>query len=72
MNIVEGLARQIRRVTELREHYRSIGRELGQSVNVQAAMLLMDAALERACKVIGTGDVVAIAAAGQDLEGFSE
>lgn len=64
MNIVEGLARRIRRVASLREQYRSVGRELGQPANVQPAVLLMDAALERACQAIGTGDVVAIVAAG--------
>lgn len=72
MNIVEGLARQIRRVAELRVQYREVGRLTGQPGSVLPAMMMMEAALERACRAIGSGDVVAITAAGQDLEGFSE
>ncbi|WP_020697719.1 hypothetical protein [Reyranella massiliensis] len=63
MNVAEKLAREIRRVAGLRHHYEEIG---------DVAILLMDAALEQGCKAIGSGDPIAMIAAGQDLEGFSE
>ncbi len=64
MNIVEGLARQIRRVASLRHYYEAIG------PNGQLGLAVIDAALEEGCKAIGSGDPVAIMAAGQRLEGI--
>jgi hypothetical protein len=61
MNIAEALARQIRRVAGLRYHCEVIGDLLG--------LALIDASLDRACTAIGSGDPVAIVAAGQELEG---
>ncbi|MCA0247651.1 MAG: hypothetical protein LCH93_13625 [Proteobacteria bacterium] len=66
MNAVEKLAREIRRVAGIRHLYEEIG-EAGE-----LAILLMDAALEQGCKAIGSGDPIAIIAAGQELEGFHE
>ncbi len=66
MNVAEKLAREIRRVAGLRHHYEEIG-EAGKF-----ATIMMDAALEQACKAIGSGDPIAMIAAGQDLEGFQE
>lgn len=65
MTIVEGLARQIRRVAELRGAYVA---RCGGVPDCPADVAVIDAALERACTAIGAGDPVAIAAAGQALE----
>ncbi len=62
MNAAEGLARQIGRVARLR------GRYVGQIDG--ADLTLIDAALEQACKAAGSGDFVAIIAAGQQMEGI--
>lgn len=64
MTVMEGLARQIRRVAALRHHYEAIG-EAGA-----IGLLMIDAALEQGCTAIGGGDPVAIIAAGQQLEGI--
>ncbi|WP_289298249.1 hypothetical protein [uncultured Reyranella sp.] len=64
MNVAEKLARQIRRVAELRHHYLDIG-QAGA-----VALALIDAALERACKAAGSDDAGAVIAAGLELEGF--
>lgn len=70
MNIIEGLMRQVRRVAYLRERYQGLhGR---QGANVGPALMVMDSALERACKAAGAGDPVAIIAIGQELESFTE
>lgn len=70
MNAAEGLARQIRRVAEMRERYRSLDGRPG--VNVKPVLTMIDAALDQACKAAGSDDAVAVIAAGQQLEGFSE
>jgi len=70
MNVPEKLAREIRRVTELRCRYEEIGKL--PNVIVGPAMMLMDAALEQACKAAGTLDAVAQIAAQQGLEGFEK
>jgi hypothetical protein len=66
LNIVEALARQIRRVSTIRPRDEAIG------PNGAFGLTLIDAALERACKAVGSGDPVAIFAAGQELERIEE
>jgi hypothetical protein len=64
VNVAENLAREIRRVADLRHHYEEIGNAGG------FALLMIDAALEEACKAAGVDDVVAQIAAGQRLQSF--
>lgn len=66
MNIVEGLGVEIRRVTTILGHYEEIG-PAGRF-----GAMLMRASLARATAALGSGDVVAIAAALQDLKEYSE
>ena len=68
MNLPEKLAREIRRVTELRGEYE----EIDKLPNVIAgpAIMLMDAALEQACKAAGVDDPLVQMAALSDLQGF--
>lgn len=70
MNIAEKLAREIRRVALLRGRYEAIGSM--PNVNVAPTLLMIDAALEQACKAAGIDDAVVQIAAGQVLEGFTE
>lgn len=70
MNVPEKLAREIRRVTELRCFYEEIGKT--QNILVQPAMMLMDAALEQACKAAGLDDAPVQMSALQELEGFEK
>jgi hypothetical protein len=64
MNVAEKLAREIRRVAQLRHHYEAIG------ANGTFALTMIDAALELGCKAAGVEDPVAQIAAGQQLEGI--
>lgn len=66
MNVAEKLAREIRRVAGIRHYYEAIG-PAGSF-----GLTMMDAALEQGCKAAGSGDPIAIIAAGQELEGFHE
>jgi len=70
VNLAEKLAREIRRVTELRELYREAGKE--PRVNVAPAMMMMDMALEAACIAAGKDDAVEQLAALKELEGFEK
>jgi hypothetical protein len=70
MNVAEKLAREIRRVSTLRANTASL-RSM-PNVNVEPLLLMLDAALERACRAAGLDDAVAQIAAGQDLEAFTE
>jgi len=70
MNVAEKLAREIRRVTELRCRYEEVGRM--PNVIVEPAMMLMDAALEQACKAAGIDDALVQMDAIQELEGFEK
>lgn len=70
MNVAEKLAREIRRVAELRCQYEEVGRL--PNVIVGPAMMLMDAALERACKAAGTNDAMIQIVVLQELEGFEK
>jgi hypothetical protein len=69
MRIAEGLARQIRRVAGIRGAYVA---RCGGVPDCPADVDVIDAALERACTAIGTGDQVTITAAGQVLEAIEE
>ena len=71
MNLAEGLAREIRRVTELRCFYEQAGRESPRLI-VEPAMLMMDVALNSACEAFGSGDITKMLTAHQDLKGFEK
>lgn len=64
MNVAEKLAREIRRVAQLRHHYEEIG-----PAGI-FGLTMIDAALEQGCKAAGIEDPVAQIAAGQQLEGI--
>lgn len=55
MNLVEKLAREIKRVTEIKGHYEALRGQRNVIVEPQIAM--MEAELEQACLVIGRGDI---------------
>jgi len=65
MNPAERLARQIRRVAQLRGHHFGMG-----TPRLQPQVPTVDGALDLACKAAGSGDPVAIEAAAQQLEQF--
>jgi hypothetical protein len=69
-NLAEALARQIRRVAQLRGTYAQLRGRPG--VNVDFALLMIDAALEAACKAAGVDDAVAQLAAFQQLGSIEE
>lgn len=69
MNAAEKLAGEIERVTMVREHYRL--REAIPGANMQPAIMLMTAAIEKAKAAVGSGEAVDVVAALKDLEGFS-
>lgn len=71
MNLPEGLAREIRRVTELRCFYEKVGEESPRLI-VEPAMILMDRALDTACEAFGSGDIIKMMAAHQELKGFEK
>jgi hypothetical protein len=68
MNLPEKLAREIRRVAELRCRYETIGKE--QNIIVAPAMMLMETSLNEACKAFGANDILMQMAALEDLKGF--
>lgn len=68
MNVAEQLAREIRRVAGLRATYADGLRAVEEA---GLPLTLVDGALEHACKAIGTGDTVAMQAAGLVLEGIT-
>lgn len=64
------LAREISRVTAIREHYVSL---LGWSgVEVRPAIMMIEMALRRALEAAGSPDVEGQIAALRDLEGFDQ
>lgn len=65
-NAMEGLTREIARVTELKTQYEELRGMPG--VNVTFALGHIAASLEAAHKAAASGDVVAILAALRDLE----
>lgn len=70
MNLPEKLAREIRRVTELREQYRKL--EGTPNVMVAPAMAMMNLALETACTAAGDDNVINQILALKELEGFEK
>lgn len=66
MNAAEKLAREIWRVASILWMYQEIG------AAGQPALILMKSSLDQACKAAGSNDGVAVIAAIQDLEGYSE
>lgn len=66
MNAAEKLAREIWRVASILWMYREIG------APGQPALILMTSSLEQACKAAGSNDALAVMAALQDLQGYSE
>ncbi len=67
MTTAEKLARQIRRVAQLRGTFVD-GLRVLQEAGVD--LVVVDAALDHACRAMGTGDDVAMIAAGLVLEGI--
>ena len=70
MNLPEKLAREIARVSELREQY-SLFR--GQpNINVEPAIFMMDDALEKAKQAAGSPDIEGQIREIKNLEGFTD
>jgi hypothetical protein len=70
MNLPEKLAREIGRVAKLRERYANMHGM--PQVNVKPMLHMIDAALERAFRAAGSGDITEQMASAQDLEGFAK
>ena len=70
MNIAEKLAREISRVTEIREHYEALRHMPNVIVAPQIAM--MTATLEDAFAAARSNDPVHVIRALANLEGFTE
>lgn len=66
MNLVEGLSREIERCTALRKQYEEIGPAGG------FAKAMITAAIEEAHKAIGSGDIVTMMSALENLRDFKE
>lgn len=78
MNIAEGLAREIMRVTAIRCQYEAMGEEYGPKTGkpnpiiVGPAVAMMNMSLEAACVAAGSNDVVAVIRAHEDLKSFEK
>jgi len=70
MNVAEQLAREISRVTAVRERYAEI--DGMPQVNVKPVLLMIDQTLERAKLAAGIDDVLIQIEAVKELEGFSK
>jgi hypothetical protein len=70
MNVAEKLAREIRRVTELREQYARM--DGMPNINVKPAMAMMNLALNAACEATGMNDAEVQIAAVKELESYTE
>lgn len=70
MNMAEALSREVQRVTELCERYRSI--EKHQGLNVGPAIAMMDIALEGAHIAAGSNDALQVIQAYTYLKGFEK
>lgn len=68
MNAAEGLAREIRRVAELKCDYEKLADM--PNVMVGPAIMMMEVALEKACIAAGTNDALAVLRSYEDLRGF--
>lgn len=69
MNLPEKLAREIGRVTALREQYAAL--DGMPQVNVKPAIFMIDNALENAKRAAGMEDAIAQRQAISDLEAFT-
>ena len=69
MNVAEKLSREIARVTELREQYKSVAGLPG--VNCAPVLAMISAALDRAHRAAGVDDALGQIAAVKELEGFT-
>ena len=69
MNAAEQLARELTRVTELRERYRQL--ETLPGVDVRPALMLMDRAIDQGLEAAGSNDAVQVIEALKELEGFT-
>ena len=67
MNLVEGLSREIARVTELREQYGELPANAGAF-----AMTMMAKSLEDAHRAIGSNDTQEMMKAYQDLQEYTD
>lgn len=70
MNLAEGLAREIHRVTELRCRYAALDGQAG--INVKPALVFMDATIEHGMKAAGMNCAVTQLDALHRLQGFKE
>jgi hypothetical protein len=66
MNLIEGLAQEIKRVTGVRQHYL----EVGPAGALAAAM--MQAELDNAVIIMGSGDVLQMMRVYESLKGFQD
>jgi hypothetical protein len=71
MNMAEALSREVERVTGLRSVYHRLGNDVPQAATGPAIMM-MTMALEQAHIAAGTGDVLSIIGAYEQLKGFKE
>lgn len=69
-NLAEGLAAEIKRVTELKAQYETLLNMPG--VNVRPAIFMMDAALREAIEANGSNDVIRVMRAYESLKGFEK
>ena len=67
-SLATALPAEIERVIELRRQYESLRGTPG--VNVEPAVAMMSAAISRALKSTGSGDVVEMLRAYEELKGF--
>jgi hypothetical protein len=70
MNLVEGLAAQIKRVTEIKAQYESM-RGM-PNVIVEPQIRMMEAELKEAIEALGSGDVIRMMSIYQTLAEYSE
>lgn len=70
MNLVEGLAREIRRVSILRQQYEEVGRL--PNVITAPQVMMMDQTLEAACVAAGSGDIMEMMGILEMLKGFEK
>lgn len=72
MNAAEKLAREISRVTLVREHFEEAGRLTAGRVVVGPQVAMMDKVLEDAFIAAGSNDALQVLGALQDLEQWKE
>lgn len=70
MNVAEGLAREIRRITHLLRDYEAL--KGMPNVIVEPAIAVMNHALEEACLASGSGDIAHVLRSYENLKGFEK